>query len=83
LKNFIFSIGIFRTPSGDTVGASIARPAVLWNKTASPQGDVFIIFLRKINKLPYNLLADGQWPPLQCSIQQNDKLKFEILSFSG
>ena len=37
----------------------------------------FIIFLRKINKLPCNLLADGQWPPLQCVIQQHDKLKFE------
>jgi hypothetical protein len=29
-----------------SVGASIARPAVLWYKTASPQGDISIIFLQ-------------------------------------
>ena len=35
-----------------------------------------MVFLRKTNKLQRNLLADGQWPPLQSRTQQLDKWQF-------
>jgi hypothetical protein len=69
-KHVFFQIGVYCTLYGCIVGASIARPAVLYHKTASPQGDIssfsfvkstncIAICWRTANGRPYNAPSNG------------------------